>query len=151
MDKNNKNLARIILGLSLIGFLDASYLAVKHYQVASVICSLIKGCDKVTASAYSVLGGIPVAFLGVIYYFMILLLVIWYLWNRNEKYFKSLMRISIVGFLASLWFIYLQFFVIKAICLYCMVSAFISTAIFLLFLILSFKKEESIGGGSCRV
>ncbi|MBI3045954.1 MAG: vitamin K epoxide reductase family protein [Candidatus Harrisonbacteria bacterium] len=140
MFKNNKNLAWIILALSLVGLLDASYLAIKHYQGAPVICSIIEGCDKVTASIYSTLGGIPVALLGVFYYFLILFLVIWYLWNGNKKHFSGLMRISIVGFLASLWFVYLQVFVIKAICLYCMVSALTATAIFLLFLILSFKK-----------
>lgn len=144
MIKNNKNLVWIISAFSLAGFLDASYLAIKHYQGAPVICSIIEGCDKVTASVYSTLGGIPVAFLGVFYYFLILLLAVSYLSNGNEKRFKTLMGISLAGFLASLWFVYLQIFVIKAICLYCMASAFISTAIFLLFLILTFKKYEKI-------
>ena len=144
MVKNNKNLAWIILALSLIGFSDASYLAIKHYEGAPVICSVLEGCNKVTASVYSVLGGIPVALLGVIYYFLILIFAVWYLWNRNENHFKGLMRLSVAGFLASLWFVYLQIFVIKAICLYCMISAFISTIIFLLFLILTFKKYEKL-------
>ena len=145
MNKNNKNLAWIILAFSLVGILDASYLAAKHYQEASVICSVIEGCDKVTTSVYSTLGGMPVALFGVIYYFLILIFMIWYLWNRNEKNFERLLRISVFGFLASLWFTYLQIFIIKAICLYCLVSAFASIAIFALFLVFLKNKKANLG------
>lgn len=150
MNKNNKNLTWIILLFSLIGFSDAFYLTIKHYQGASVVCLMIQGCDRVTASVYSTIAGIPVALLGVFYYFLILLLAVSYLRNRNEKRFKKLMWVSLAGFLASLWFVYLQIFVIKAICIYCMVSAFTSIATFLLFLILTSKKYEKLFGVNTR-
>lgn len=118
--------------IALIGLLDSTYLAIKHYQGAPVICSVIEGCDKVTGSQYATIGSVPVALLGVIYYFGILSLALLSLILINERYLKILALVAPFGFAASLWFVYLQIFVIKAICLYCMISAVTSTLIFFL-------------------
>ena len=128
----NKWLVGLFLFFSFAGFLDASYLAVKHYLGTPVNCSIFAGCEKVTTSPYSAIGGIPVALLGAIYYIIIFLLVIAYLDTKKERilYFTALL--TPIGFLFSLWFLYLQLFVIKAICIYCVFSAFTSTMLFIL-------------------
>lgn len=129
-----------ILVASLIGLVDALYLTVKHYLQSSVFCSLLNGCDKVTGSSYATIIGIPVALMGMVYYFSLLLVTILILTRpNNKKFLKIIFAISSGGFLFSLWLVYLQIFVIKALCLYCLVSATVTTMIFTLSLIYLLK------------
>ena len=135
----------LFLILSFAGFIDAFYLSAQRYRGANVICAVTDGCDKVTASVYSTIGNVPVAFLGTFYYFAVFTLILFYLFNKKEKHFLLATGLTGFGFLASLWFVYLQIFVIKAICLYCMVSAGISTILFLsgLYYVVTAKKTAS--------
>ena len=123
----------IIIGLlSFLGLVDASYLAAKHYSGTIPPCAIIKGCEAVTTSQYATIGGISVALLGAIYYLIVLIISIAIIDTGNNFLKKFLSRFSIIGLLASLWFISLQVFVLKALCLYCLVSAFSSISIFIL-------------------
>src|SRR5665811_1198486 len=56
------------LVLSFLGFIDASYLTIVHYRDALPNCSILKGCDIVTTSALSTIGGIPIALFGALFY-----------------------------------------------------------------------------------
>lgn len=125
-----KWLVALFLALSAIGFLDASYLTVKHYLGTPINCSLLNGCDKVTTSAYSVIAGLPVALLGVLYYVAVFMLVMLYVDTGRKKLMYGAALLTPLGLLASLWFVYVQVFVIHALCLYCLISAFISTLLF---------------------
>ena len=144
------------LPVSFLGFLDASYLTVKHFVGTPLPCSVLHGCEEVTTSQYSVIGGIPVALLGAVYYLAIFILILSVL-RRNmssssgvenvadaneDKLLNLTVRLTVIGLLASLWFIYLQLFVIKAICLYCMFSAFTSITLFVFgIIVLKFKSK----------
>lgn len=125
----NSLTALIFLALGLLGFADASYLTASHYLGTSLNCPILGGCDIVTTSAYSRIFGLPVSLLGNVYYLAVIILAAAFLDSRKRKFLYRLSYISGVGFLASLIFTYLQFFVIKALCLYCLVSAGISTLI----------------------
>ena len=118
--------------LSAIGFADATYLTVKHFLGTPIPCAILKGCEQVANSQYAVVFGIPVALLGSFYYLTILVLAAIYFDSRQPSVLKLLAYLTPFGFLASLWFVYLQVFVIKAICLYCMVSAATSTILFIM-------------------
>lgn len=153
--KNNNFAKFTFLPVSFLGFLDASYLTIKNFMGTPLPCSILRGCEEVTRSQYSTIVGIPVALLGAIYYLTIFVLVILYL-NKKKSSLRNadrniddddgllrfIARLTIIGMLASLWFVFLQVFVIKAICLYCIFSAITS---FLLFAfgvyVLKFKKE----------
>lgn len=136
----------LILLVSIIGFVDATYLTVKHYNGTSINCSLIKGCDKVTTSKYSTLGNIPTSLFGAVYYLIIFIAALAYVDAKKKFFLNCVVCLSIIGFLVSLGLIYLQIFVIGAICLYCMVSAASSTSIFVLgILVFRFLTRESDG------
>lgn len=135
----SKWIVYLLLILSLIGFLDADYITIKHYLGVPLTCSVFEGCEKVTTSQYAAIGNIPVALFGATYYLSILVLVILYLDTGKASLIHFISHFSVVGFLASLWFIYLQLFVIKAICFYCVVSAITSTSIFVIGLWLMIK------------
>ncbi len=132
------------LAVSFIGFLDATYLAVKYYLNTPLNCSIFEGCEQVTTSQYATVAGIPVALLGAIYYLFIFFLIVAYLDTKREGLISFVARFTVVGFLVSVWFVYLQLFVIKAICLYCVISAITSTILFLLGLfVINLQKSNS--------
>lgn len=120
------------LVVSLLGFIDATSLTVDHYTSATLPCTLTHACQIVTTSAYSEIKGIPVALLGSLYYLGIFLITCLFFETKSEKLFRIVSSITAVGFLASIWFVSLQFFVLHAICQYCMISAGTSTILFAL-------------------
>lgn len=121
-----------VLVFSALGFIDAAYLAAEHFTGAIPPCSIVQGCETVLTSAYATLWGIPVALFGALFYLAAFLLAFLYKETRGDKFLYALVFISSAAFLASLWFVYIQLFVLKAICLYCMTSAGTSTLVFLL-------------------
>ena len=131
-----------LVAVSLIGLADSSYLTAKHYLGSPVNCSIFNGCEKVTTSPYSIILGVPVELLGVLYYFSFLLLIIFYIDTRREKILEFTARFSIIGVIASFWFLFLQIFIIKALCLYCLISATSSALLFILGII--FLKRKGI-------
>ncbi len=122
----------LFLGLAIVGFTDATWLTVKHFTQTIVPCSLTHGCELVTTSAYSSILGIPVALLGSIFYFTMITGTFIALESGNKKIFRYVTRLTIAGFLASLWFVAAQIFIIHAICQWCMGSAITSTLLFTL-------------------
>ena len=128
---------------SAIGFADATYLTVKHFLGTPIPCVILQGCEQVTNSQFAAIFGIPVALLGSFYYLTVLILSVVYLDTRKLLVLKLAAIFTIFGFLASLWFVFLQIFIIKAICLYCMISAVTSTLLFISGLIF-WKKNKII-------
>ena len=118
--------------VAILGFLDASNLTVAHYLKTPIPCGLVEGCDVVTTSTYSEIAGVPVALLGALYYLAILILSIVSIEKADRRLLRYTSYLTWSGFLASLYFVGIQLFVLKAICLWCMGSAITSTALFVL-------------------
>ena len=130
------------LAVSFLGFLDATYLTAQHYLGTIPPCVITTGCEAVLTSAYSVIFGIPVALFGSIYYLVLFLLAVFSLDMKREA-IRFAAILTPVGFLASLYFAYLQLFVIEEICTYCAVSAATSTTLFILGLFMIRKSSKS--------
>jgi uncharacterized membrane protein len=137
-----------ILAISFLGFLDAAYLTASHYLGLSLQCLIVNGCDIVTTSVYSKIFGLPVALYGSAYYGFIFLMGISYWDSGSKTAFKVLAFSTVAGFLASLWLVYVQLILLKAICLYCMVSAGTSTLLFGLGMYSLFFLEDKLKVGS---
>ncbi|HST53865.1 MAG TPA: vitamin K epoxide reductase family protein [Pyrinomonadaceae bacterium] len=125
--------------VALVGLFDASYLTVEHLTGQSVRCMVVTGCDEVLQSRYStfgrgiIAGGIPVAALGALAYFAVFSLAILAAFGYGGAR-RLLTPLVAVMFLATLWFFYLQAFVIHAFCAYCLLSAVVTTTLTLLVL-----------------
>lgn len=117
--------------IGFLGFLDSTFLALEHFLNRVPPCGL-SGCETVTTSAYSVVLGIPVALLGVIYYFSMFAVSVYVLQKNDAATFKILSWVTSAGLLASLWFVFAQAFILHSYCLYCLFSALTSTALFVL-------------------
>jgi uncharacterized membrane protein len=120
-----------IIILAIIGFADAVYLTVEHYNNVIPPCTT-GGCETVLSSQYSQFFGLPVSLLGSIYYFFIALLVLIYLDTKKEIFLRIPFIASTIGFLCSAWFVFLMIFILKAFCQYCAISATTSLIIFII-------------------
>jgi len=126
----SKPFAIAFLILSFLGFLDSAYLTVEHYRGVAPPCSLLSGCERVTTSPYSRLLGVPVALAGALYYLVLLLMTVFALEEAAARALHWALRLAPLGFLASMWFVFVQAFLLRAFCLYCLFSAATSTALF---------------------
>ncbi len=127
-----RHLAMAAMGVSLVGFIDSAYLSISRVLDANVPCTLTHACDTVLKSEYSLILGIPVVFLGVIYYLTMFFGAYGYLEFASSTYLKFVAALSVMGLVFSGWFVYVQLQILHAICQYCMLSAITSGALFCL-------------------
>ena len=114
--------------LSLLGLTDALYLTVQRLSGHSVPCSVTGGCEEVLTSSYAVVAGVPLAALGAAAYFSAFSLSILAAFGyRNAA--KLLLPLVATMVLVSVWLFYLQAFVIRAFCQFCLLSAGITIAL----------------------
>jgi uncharacterized membrane protein len=116
------NLNKGFIILSFLGFLDATYLTILHYQNIIPPCSLVKGCETVLTSKYAVIGSFPVALLGSIYYLLMIILGILYYQKKVQQIFRLLLLFVFIAVISNMYFFYLQAFVIKAFCQFCLTN-----------------------------
>jgi uncharacterized membrane protein len=109
----------------LIGLADATYLSVIALTGETAACGGQAGCSEVLSSAYSKIGGIPVALFGVVAYFTAFTFAIFTAseFGRARKFFALTVGAMFVG---TLWFLYVQAFVLHSFCRYCLFSAAIT-------------------------
>lgn len=135
-----KKLYAVAAVLSLFGLADALYLTIEHVTGQSVRCTIISGCSEVLSSPYAVVAGVPLAVIGAAAYFSVFSLAILALFGYRLAG-TLLMPLVIAMFLVSLWLIYLQAFVIREFCQYCLLSAAITFALSVVVLISQRKKR----------
>jgi uncharacterized membrane protein len=126
--------------VALLGFIDAVYLTTKYYS-GNINCSVISGCQEVLSSQYSAIVGIPLALLGALYYLFVLIAAMLYIDSQNKWALKIIFIFPTIGFIFSIWLTYLQAYVIKAFCQYCILSALTSTLLFIMSLIIIKKNK----------
>ena len=122
--------------LSLLGIADALYLTIEHLTGQTVRCTILSGCSEVLSSQYAVVAGIPLAAVGAAAYFTVFSLAVLALFGYRIAG-KVLTPLVIAMFFVSVWLFYLQAFVIRQFCQYCLFSAAITTC--LLVLVLSLR------------
>ena len=112
--------------LALIGVGIAGYLTYVHYAKLEPFCvGGGGGCERVQASKWAELAGIPVAVLGLAAYVTVLAsLALPAELGRNLAAFTTLVG---VGF--SAWLTYVELVKIEAVCQWCVASAVVMTAL----------------------
>lgn len=122
--------------LSLVGVFIAAYmLFVKLGWIGTLICGEGGSCDTVQASSWAVFLGVPVPAWGVIGYGLILAVALAGIqprWIGDRRLGLVLVALTGTAFAFSMYLTALEAFVIRAWCRWCVVSAALATAIFLL-------------------
>lgn len=121
----------IIIVLSLIGLADSWYLTESAMTDTPLVCGpgVLEGCNAVAQSPYSKLLGVPLAMYGVLFYALTLILSAAILFLKIRALPLYLLVATAGGAVASVYFLFVQFFLIKALCVYCLLSAGISFAL----------------------
>ena len=111
--------------IALFGLADATYLTVAHLTGDDAVCGSAIGCSQVLGSTYASFRGIPTAAFGVVAYFTVFSLAILAVFGYAKM--RGLLTIVVgVMLVASLYFLYLQAFVLHAFCPFCLFSAAIT-------------------------
>jgi uncharacterized membrane protein len=113
------------IACSVLGLGVAGYLTYVHYAGISPVCEIAHGCEKVQTSEWSKLGGIPVALLGLLGYAGILAATL----VRGEAALTAAAGLALVGAGFSGYLTYREVFTIDAICIWCVASAVLMTAL----------------------
>jgi uncharacterized membrane protein len=119
------------LFVAFLGFLDATYLTLSHYQNSIPPCT-VAGCEVVLTSRYAIVLGIPLALLGSLFYLSVMSVSLLILTNYKEMFLKIFYFLAVTGFIVSLILSGIQAFDLKAFCQYCLASAATSTGIAIL-------------------
>ncbi len=154
-----KTLKYIFLILTILWLIISSYLTYAHYNIdiesTKSFCSIWwtlnfleqnnltqNSCSSVLKSDYSKIFWIPTSIFGIIFY--IFVLIFFFLTEKIKKIFikNILTTILIIWFLESVYFTYLQFFVIDWFCIYCFSSAVITLLLLLLNIYLRKQKNS---------
>ena len=121
--------------VALAGMFVALYLTLyKLGYIGTLACS-IGSCETVQTSKWATLMGMPVGAWGVGYYIAVLAIaLVGLLPARGDSIGLSKLLVALTGFglVFSLWLTYLELFVIHAICQWCVVSALLATALFVI-------------------
>jgi uncharacterized membrane protein len=111
------------LGLSLLAVGIACYLTVAHYaDPAALACpdTGIVNCQLVTTSSWSVVLGVPLALLGLLWALVMTGLSTPWAWRSRAGWFDRVrLGLAGAGALVVLYLVYVELFRVGAICLWC--------------------------------
>ena len=115
----------LLAALAVAGLGISAYLLYNHLGGTPPACvGGSDGCATVQASRYSEVAGVPVALLGLLGYAAMLLAAL----VRDARGAVLGVFLAMVGALYSLYLTYLELFVIRAICQWCVASAVVVVA-----------------------
>jgi len=139
--------------LALVGFFIAVYLWLHALGYGGPLKCGTGACETVQSSPQAVQFGIPVAFYGVVGYlalFVVALIGLRPAALADRQWSLLLAGLSTVGVLFTGYLTYLELFVIHAICRWCVGSALVITAIWIVSLLSLRSPATRIDRGASR-
>lgn len=130
---NRSLLIGLVLVLSFLGIADSWYLYQSAVTDTALSCDIgagLDGCNIVAQSVYSRLFGVPLALYGVGFFALTFVLAASLSIASSRRLYQALLLISAFGVAASAVFVFIQFALIKALCIYCIASAGIAVLVF---------------------
>ncbi len=141
----DKWLYRASIALVVVGLLVSIYMTIYKITDNGAMCLGSGDCSTVNASKYAEVNGIPVALIGVLGYAAIL--AVHYFENR-DRFFKQnstlmIFGMALTGFIFTVWLIYVEIALIKALCPFCITSQVAMTLIFILAVMRLIRQPQS--------
>jgi len=133
MNISRKTLIKTVIVLAILGLINSGYLSILYITENSTVCDINAtfSCSSVRMSEYSPLLGIPVPIIGFIGNLILLFGAVIMMNNNRTEIFKkyinakNMLIISLAGLSYSLFLTYAEFAIIKAWCLFCIISQII--------------------------
>lgn len=132
-----KKLWRAIAVFSFLGMIATAYLTYQHFSApGEAFCNVnyYLSCDIVNKSIYAEIFGIPVAIIGFAAYAFFFFLSFLSLPGKRAARIGAL--VAGCGLLFSLYLTYIEFFVLQAVCIFCVTQQILILLIFIMFLFL---------------
>lgn len=110
------------LALSLCGLGVSLYLTIAHFAHVKLACSAsgIVNCDRVTHSAQSYVFGIPVAFLGLLFFLAMTAINLPIAWRATDPRVHVVrLAMAVVGMGFVLYLVAAELVIIRNICVWC--------------------------------
>ena len=136
-EKRNAVLRWSSIVLAALGAADSLYLLILKLSHNGKMCLGNGGCATVNSSSYSELFGIPVSVYGLLAYLAIIAII---LVEPRWKFAAAqgplaIFGMTLGGVLFSAYLTYIEFYVIFAVCPFCIISAVVITLLFILAII----------------
>ncbi len=158
-------LALLLVVVSIVGIADAGYITYeKTIMGVTPPCGEGFDCGTVLDSPWASIGPIPLSVIGMFFYLTVFIFAILYFMEieinpavrkaaaklslgalnpiRFLSTFEALQILTTIGFLFSLYLVFIMGVVIKAWCTYCTISAISSSTLFIITLILTGKYQN---------
>ena len=126
-----KTRAVAIALIAFLGMVDTFYLAIERRAGRPIPCHVTRGCEDVLHSRYSELLGIPLSSLGFVFYLFVFSCAVFEAVGATNT-LRWIFWPALAGLGVSVVLVGIQAFVLNAYCEYCLGSAGLVTAIFLL-------------------
>jgi vitamin-K-epoxide reductase (warfarin-sensitive) len=130
----------MIVIVALVGVVAASLALHEHYNTGVSPCRIDDkwDCGTVNHSPYAILGGVPVALIGILGYVLLGVLAF-------RKAWKLLFPTALVGLAFSLYLTHIEASILQVWCIYCVTSLGVISLLTLLALaaLLLSRKQES--------
>lgn len=133
-DRHPRWASPVTLALSVVGVAVSAYLTYEHYTTSTTLACPSNGvlnCLKVTNSAQSKLAGIPVALLGLLFFLGMVALCLPAAWRSRSPALPGVrLAASVAGVAMVVYLVYVELFVLDAICIWCTAAHGIALALF---------------------
>jgi uncharacterized membrane protein len=140
------------LGLSLTAVAIASYLTVAHYtDPAALACpdTGIVNCALVTTSSWSVVLGVPLAVVGLVWALAMTGLNVPWTWDSGVAWVdRARLVVSGTGAAVVLYLVYVELFRLGAICLWCTAMHITAVSLFAVVLVARASAREVVPTGA---
>lgn len=128
--------------VAAVGLAIAIYLTASRLLGGPLLfCEAGGGCDAVQGSRYGAILGVPTAAFGLLFYGAALALA---LKPQDARRHRRLLLLAVAGVAFSAYLTYLEAFVIRAVCGWCVASALVSLAL------LAAAARHDVGAGTVR-
>lgn len=130
--------------ISFLGLIVSGYLFIHYVSPEPIACISGEGCKAAQLSDYASFYGIPTPAYGVVFYLALGLLGAVWSESTRKKVLPLLITLTTTGFIVSLFLSGIEAFVLKAWCSWCVASALLSVAAFIITiqLVLTRKKDS---------
>ncbi len=130
-------LVRICIALAALGILVSTYMTIFKLTDNQSMCLGNGGCSVVNHSVYSEVRGIPVSVIGIVGYGAILAVL---LLEHSSDFLRDnavmlVFGLALAGFVFTLYLIYVELALIRALCPFCITSQVSITILFILSLV----------------
>jgi uncharacterized membrane protein len=139
--------ALLLGGLAAAGFAIALYLGANEFAGTVPVCLPGGGCETVAQSQYSHWFGIPVAYFGVLFSGVLLALITAWWRTGDGRLLLAGYALGLIGIVSALYLLYLELFVIGAICSWCIAYSATVFVGWLALLVVQHRANRAVGEG----